>query len=122
MSKTIEEIIKDYTKGRISGVADFNEMIDKSLFQPIEHVKNIAERYAQSKTEAVRHLAGVNSELKKKTQELQEQNAELVEMLETVLSHYEDVISGDYSPFALRSDIDKATELIAKHNHLNKKP
>src|SRR5690606_10139091 len=69
MSKTIEEIIEEYTKYRISGVANFNEMISKSLMQPKYHVKKIAERYAQSQT-----------------QELIEQKRDLVDMLEECVS------------------------------------
>ena len=112
MSKTIEEIIEEYTKGRISGTTDFNEMIDKSLLQPIEHVKNIAERYAQSQT-----------------QELQEQNAELVNVIKDLIPMAEDGYrlhknNGSHQDF-LEDDRDilkKAKELLTKNNHLNKKP
>lgn len=37
---------------------------------------------------------------------------EMLEMLKWLVSHYEYVVKWDYSPFALRSDIDKARQLI----------
>lgn len=37
---------------------------------------------------------------------------EMLDMLKELISHYEDIIKQDFSPFALRSDIDKAREII----------
>ena len=47
-----------------------------------------------------------------------EKAPEMLEMLKELLSHYEDVVKGDYSPFALRSDIDKAKQLIKEATEL----
>lgn len=64
----------------------------------VERLMNeVAERYAKSQT-----------------QELQEQNAELVEMLKQTVR----ALDGNGFP-RLRSQIE---ELLAKYNHLNKKP
>lgn len=43
---------------------------------------------------------------------------EMLEMLQKLISHYEDVMNSDYSPFALRSDIDNAKELIKQATKL----
>ncbi len=39
---------------------------------------------------------------------------ELLKSLKLLISHYEDVINGDFSPFSLRQAIDSANELIKK--------
>lgn len=62
MSKTIEEIIA-YTEG-LEGYS----LVGSQKYLAIE----ISERYAQSKNETIRHLAGVNIDLKKQIQELTE--------------------------------------------------
>ena len=43
---------------------------------------------------------------------------ELLECLIELLSHYEDVVKGDFSPFALRSVIDQTKELIKQATEL----
>lgn len=43
---------------------------------------------------------------------------EMLEILQKLISHYEDVMNSDYSPFALRSDIDNAKELIKQATKL----
>lgn len=43
-------------------------------------------------------------------------NKEILEKLKDLVQHYEDVLNGDYSPMVLRSDIDKAKEIIKKAN------
>lgn len=39
---------------------------------------------------------------------------EILESLKNILLHYDDVMSSDFSSFALRSEIDKAKEIIKK--------
>lgn len=43
---------------------------------------------------------------------------EMLEKLKSLVSHYEDVIKGDFSPMALRSEIDSAKELMKEATEL----
>ena len=47
-------------------------------------------------------------------EEKEDHSEEMLDMLERLTNHYEDVMSEDFSPMALRSDIDLAKELINK--------
>lgn len=53
------------------------------------------------------------------TQELQEQNAELVNILSSIV---EKQFDSKYSLQSLNSTISEAKEILTKHNNLNKKP
>lgn len=98
MSKTIEEIAKQYVWEKNLGYDDVNRFLKESLFQPTHHLEIIAERYAKSQT-----------------QELQEQNAELVEMLSLVCMDLEERGRAYGDAYTM------SKELLTKHNHLNKK-
>jgi len=86
-----ENHIKDYLAGYEQALEDVQEKIDQS---------ETYQKGFEALQEAVLKSA--------------ERNKELVDALESILSHYGDVIKGDYSSFSLRSDIDKAKELITK--------
>lgn len=102
MSKTIEEIKEQYAKDFER--ASFEDMLwsyaesENGINNFIMITDEVAERYAQSQT-----------------QELQEQNAELVEMLRHVVYEYK---QGEKSYSTIR----EINELLTKHNNLNKKP
>lgn len=100
MSKTIEEIAKQYVREKNLGYVDVNRFLKESLFQPTHHLEIIAERYAQSQT-----------------QELQEQNSELISMLEKCQSLMRNSIFTPHHNTALA-----IIELLTKHNLSNKKP
>ena len=93
MSKTIEEIAKQYVWEKNLGNIGINTFLKESLFEPMYHIEIIAHRYAQSQT-----------------QELKEQNAELVEMLNEI---YNDRLWGN------DKDFDKLKDLITRATKLN---
>ena len=100
---SIDKIKEYYAKER--GFESWSEFLNNIHgFQIPSHMTEVAERYAQSQT-----------------QELQEQNAELVELVERC----KDVIYAynDYRPTATGNEILQAIQdRLTKHNHLNKKP
>ena len=111
MSKTIEEI-----KDQVAKELGYSKWVNIGHDANSEKRNNeVAERYSQSKTETIKHLAGVNSELKKKTQELIEQNRELVANVQLLLQ------SLDYDALGVMSGliIEDLKELLTKFKHLN---
>lgn len=93
---SIDNIKEYYAKER--GFENWSEFLNNIHgFQIPSHMTEVAQRYAQSQA-----------------QELQEQNAELVEMLRHVVYEYE---QGESS----YRTIMEIKELLTKHNHLNKK-
>ncbi|MCT3662554.1 hypothetical protein HZR00_08525 [Elizabethkingia anophelis] len=72
-----------------------------------------------------KYIIGIKMELQSSTngkafpenillEEVPDHSEEMLSMLERLTNHYEDVMSEDFSPMALRSDIDLAKELINK--------
>lgn len=101
MSKTIEEIKdQEACNDGYYRWGDVEERIisgDINVKQINHLIKQIAQSYAQSQT-----------------QELQEQNAELVEMLEYIF--YKTNFQNHFPTTSI-----KVKNLLTKHNHLNKK-
>lgn len=102
MSKTIEEIRNDVAID--FGYKNLDQLLAFNDSCIVDIINRVSERYARSQT-----------------QELQEQNAELVDLVERC----KDVIYAynDYRPTATGNEILQAIQdRLTKYNHLNKKP
>lgn len=104
LEKAIEEVAIRYAQEQNKKLIAWTESASKIL--------NNIDLQQLGKLLSMQYGSAIDKQLLPAVTKLVEQNKELVDMLEEMHTQYWDMMNGNYSPFFLRSCVDKAKELI----------